>query len=99
MENGGFTKGATTLIVAVPFAVVSTIGGMLYKSIDDRIEVRRRDQEALLLRVNDAEGKVARNIAQIEAMREQLQRVEQTMRDIHLRARKADAARQAVARP
>jgi chromosome segregation ATPase len=81
-NGNGINGTARGLLIGVPVAAMLGVGGFIYKSIDDRIEIRRQDVAKMEFKVLDHEGKIERNAAQLISIEKELAEIKATLHEV-----------------
>ena len=82
-NGNGINGTARGLLIGVPVAAMLGVGGFIYKSIDDRIEIRRQDVAKMEVKVLEHEGKIERNAAQLVSIEKELSEIKTELHEIH----------------
>ena len=81
--NGtGALNGSKGLLVGGAGAIVVAVAGFTYKSVDDRIEVRRQEVARLEAKVLEHEGKIATALAERDALQRELSELRAQFREV-----------------
>jgi len=80
--NGNGLNGSKNWIVGGAGAAAIAIAGFTYKSVDDRIEVRRQEVARLESKVVEHEGKIATALAERAAMEREMNEIRLTLREV-----------------
>ena len=83
-DSNGFSKMTVGGMIGGLVGIFSIVGGIVYKSVDDRIEVRRQDLSKVEAKQIDHEGKIERALSQEMALEKELLEIRMVMREIQL---------------
>jgi len=81
-NGNGLNGAAKGLVVGVPVAAALAIAGVTYKSVDDRIEVRRQENARLESKVLEHEGKIATALSERAAMEREMNEIRATLHEV-----------------